>query len=178
MKNEYKIADNDIIIFCKSRRDKCIYEVIIDKKDLKKVNKINYSIVYNRTHFGKYYPIVTLYLGIIDGKPKYKAMLLHKFLLNMTKEIVDHIDGNTKNNRRNNLRIGNQSNNCKNRKSKNSNNTSGYRNVTWMKGYWRVQLQIDGRNYMFPEKFKNVHKAGKFAKEMREKYYGEYAGLN
>jgi hypothetical protein len=48
--------------------------------------------------------------------------------------------------------------------------------VSLIAGYYRIQLQIEGRNHIFPEKFKDVDKAGKFAEKMRKKYYGKYAG--
>jgi hypothetical protein len=41
--------------------------------------------------------------------------------------------------------------------------------------WWVVQLQIEGKNERLG-KFKDVHEAGKFAEEMRQKYYGEFAG--
>jgi hypothetical protein len=31
---------------------------------------------------------------------------------------------------------------------------------------------------LFPEKFKDVDEAGRFAEAMRKKYYGEFAGNN
>jgi len=80
------------------------------------------------------------------------------------------------NTRRSNLRITNQENNLKNRRSKNSNNKSGYRNVCWIDGYWKVQIQIDGKNHRFAENFKGVEEAGKFAELKRQEIYGEFAG--
>lgn len=50
--------------------------------------------------------------------------------------------------------------------------------MCWIDGYLRLQLQINGKNYRFPEKFTEDQKeeAEKFAQEMREKYYGHCAG--
>ena len=64
-----------------------------------------------------------------------------------------------------------------NRSGKNKNNTSGYRNVSYIKGEGKyiVQLQVDGKNKRLGE-FDDVHEAGKFAEEMRKKYYGKYKG--
>ena len=178
MKNEYKINNNTVIIYCKSKRDNCLYEIIIDKDDFYKVEKLNYSVYYSKTHFGKYYAQITEYLGTKNGKPKYKQILLHRLLVDFPEYKIDHRDGDTKNNRKNNLRKVTVSQNSKNRKSKNSNNTSGYRNVSFMNGYWRIQLQVDGKNKLFSEKFTDIDLAGKFAKEMRKKYYGKYSGKN
>jgi hypothetical protein len=109
-----------------------------------------------------------------------KSIRMHNEIMGVTskKVIVDHKDGNGLNNQEKNLRITNKSGNCKNRKGKNSNNTSGYRNVSWIDGFWRIQLQIKGKNKLFPEKFENVDDAGIFAKKMRDEYYGDFAGKN
>ena len=42
---------------------------------------------------------------------------------------------------------------------------------------WVVQLQIDGKNTKLGS-FDDVHEAGKFAEEMRQKYYKEFCGKN
>lgn len=63
--------------------------------------------------------------------------------------------------------------NATNRTKRNRNNTSGYRNVCWIKSenMWVVQLQINGKNKRlarFPKD--QLEEAGKFAEEMRKKY--------
>jgi hypothetical protein len=94
---------------------------------------------------------------------------------------VDHIDNNQLNNRKDNLRVTERISNSRNRKSKNTNNTSGYRNVSYNKRTeeWIVQLQINGKNRIlgrFPKD--QLEEAGRFAEEMRTRYYGEFAGKN
>ena len=125
-----------------------------------------------------YYAQATIYQGMIDGTPKYKTLYLHRFITQAEKgQVVDHKNTiKTLDNRDTNLRVSNDANNTKNRKGKNSNNTSGYRNVTLINGWWRVQLQIEGKNHLFPEKFDDVDKAGEFAEKMRQKHYGKYKG--
>ena len=93
------------------------------------------------------------------------------------KEYVDHEDNNTLNNCRDNLRLSVNKDNLTNRKGRNSNNKSGYRNVSWNGSGWSVQLQVEGKNTTL-KRFKKdeVDEAGLFAKEMRQKYYGEFAG--
>jgi len=95
------------------------------------------------------------------------------------KNQVDHIDHNTLNNRKYNFRIVNIMQNSMHKKTKNKNNTSGYRNVSWIKSdqVYRVQLQINGKNTKLKDfPFDKLEEAGQYAKEMREKYYGEFAG--
>ena len=65
--------------------------------------------------------------------------------MNANGNIVDHKNSNTLDNRKSNLRVVPDCNNSMNRKSRNRNNTSGYRNVSWNKNdnKWLVQLQIN-----------------------------------
>jgi hypothetical protein len=62
--------------------------------------------------------------------------------------MVDHINGNTLNNCRNNLRVTNKSLNGYNAKIK-SNNTSGYRGVSFnkKKRKWEAYIWLNKRRY-------------------------------
>lgn len=153
---------------------------IIDLFNLERFIKHPYSwyLVWDK-NISNYYVKSTIYMGLSKGKPKYKIVYLHKFLANIPEEKYgDHINHDSLDNREENIRESDNSNNNKNRKSRNSNNTSGYRNVIKSGGKWKVQLQIDGKNTVFKETFLKADLAGEFAKNMREKYYGEYAGKN
>ena len=179
--NNYKIVGEDAFLEILNNKKNVVGETIVDKEDIPKL--IEFGISWSRalaSATGKYYVYGTKYLGTTNGKPKYERIQLHRFLLNQhnPKIIIDHIDIDYFNNRKNNLRETDKSGNCRNRTSKNSNNTSGYRNVTMMDGYWRIQLQINGKNKLFSEKFLNVDEAGEFAEKMRQKHYGKYAGKN
>lgn len=183
LKNKYEINEDIVIIYLTNKKGE-IHKTLIDLEDLDKIEKMNLSWhlkwdVGTETYYAK----ATKYLGIIDGKPKYETIYLHIAIMNFKsnnyKKHVDHINHNTLDNRKENLRIINLDNNIQYRKSRNSNNKSGYRNVSWdkRKEKWIVQLQVNGRNKILGE-FKNVHKAGGFATKMREKYYGKFAGNN
>jgi hypothetical protein len=62
-------------------------------------------------------------------------------------DIADHIDGNTLNNKRSNLRIATNSENVRSQKI-HKNNTSGYKGVTWDKGHkkWLAQIMVNYKN--------------------------------
>ena len=127
-----------------------------------------------------YYVFATVHVGVIDGKQKNKIVALHQFVLD-TDKFVDHIEHDTLDNRKSKLRIIDNKHNLRNRKGRNNNNKSGYRNVSWSNGEqkWIVQLQVDGKNTClgkFPKD--QLEEAGKFAEEMRKKYYGEFAGVS
>lgn len=92
---------------------------------------------------------------------------------------VDHRNHIPTDNRKSNLRVITVEQNSRNRETKNRNNKSGYRNVSWRKNenVWVVQLQINGRNTVigrFPKE--QLEKAGKFAEQKRREIYGEFAG--
>jgi hypothetical protein len=79
---------------------------------------------------------------------EYKRVRLHKIILNLKyRQTADHINGDTLDNRRSNLRICTSKQNRWNRK-KNRNNTSGYRGVYWHKRNkkWTTIICIEGVN--------------------------------
>lgn len=90
---------------------------------------------------------------------------------------VDHINHDSLDNRQENLRITEVPQNLRNRKFKNITNTSGYRNVHLDGKWWTVTIRINGKQEVMG-KFKNVDDAGEHAELMRQKHYGEYAGLS
>lgn len=177
-KNEYIVDESLGVARIELRRedDESLW-AIIDIDDLDRVVSFPgvWYAKYQRLNNGYY-----VYANVHDDiTRRNKTVLLHQFIMYANGKTVDHINHDTFDNRKNNLRIVSDSDNLKNRKGKNSNNTSGYRNVTWSKREqkWIVQLQIDKRNKTLGW-FDDVHEAGKFAEEMRRKYYGEFAGRN
>lgn len=155
--------------------------VVIDLEDLERVINFPYTwfAKYSAT-VGKYYAAASEYIPEIQ---KARTVLLHQFIMGVedsTREVnVDHKNHDTLDNRKENLRITNVTENCMNRRLSKA-NKSGYRNVSWSKddGKWIVQLQINGRNTVLGKFSKSqLDEAGDFAKKMREKYYGEFAGL-
>jgi hypothetical protein len=103
---------------------------------------------------------------------------LHRFIMGCAPrdgKVVDHIDGNTLNCQKSNLRICTQAENKRNRKL-NKNNTSGYKGVHQIKGtgLWRACIYLDRKQkvlgyYASPEEAYEAYK------EAALKYHGEYA---
>ncbi|MFC8685908.1 HNH endonuclease [Brevibacillus porteri] len=176
--NKYKIEGDRTIIYVTNRL-KEIMECYIDTKNLQKLLDMGYAwhTYWNKVN-NTYYARCSRYLGAINGKSKFEMIYMHHFIKPIKKgEVVDHRDNNTLNNCEDNLRIVTQIENTKNRTTKNKNNTSGYRNVTWDKSadMWLVQISINKKNTRMGH-FEDVHEAGKFAAKMRAQYYGEYQG--
>jgi len=182
IKNLYTI-DGDTAILHITRRNGDKFNVLMDKEDLDILDKNDYMVHVSWAKNAKTYyaEIAKRYTGE-DGKRKGVTIMLHGVIMNKVHKDnkthkVDHINTNKLDNRKENLRIIESQDNSKNRKSKNSNNKSGYRNVCWNKGYkmWSVQLQVEGKNKTLGL-FDDVHEAGRYAEKMRQVYYGEFAG--
>jgi len=175
--NDYIIEDNITKIIMTNKNNEKII-TIIDTEDLERVKSFGVRWCAKRDKHNKLYYAMGTKWEIVNDEPKLITYCLNILLVNGKKGYhVDHINNDSLDNRKENLRIATVSNNTRNRKSKNSNNSSGYRNVCWIKskGQWVVQLHIDGKNKRLGY-FNDVHEAGKFAEEMRKKYYKEFAG--
>lgn len=175
-RNNYVIdEENNIAKIELRRRNTENLWTVIDLEDLDKVISFPYTwfAKYNHTN-NEYYVVASEYHPELRRS---KPVFLHQFLTDANGMDVDHENNDTLDNRESNLRIVTESNNSKNRKGRNRNNKSGYRNVCYVNGKWIVQMQVDGKNKRIGS-FDDVHEAGKYADEMRKKYYGEFAGKN
>jgi DUF971 family protein len=176
--NEFILKD-DYAVMLVHHKDELI-EVKIDLDKVEKLKDFPYTWCTNLTrNNNNHYICATVYNGIIDGKPRYKIIQLTRFLLDIEERVViDHINHNTLDNRLCNLRVLSYNKNSQHRKTKNSNNKTGYRNVSYSKteNKYIVQLQVNGKNTVLG-KFDDVHEAGKFAEKMRQKYYNTELNL-
>ena len=95
---------------------------------------------------GKYYAYASEYIPELK---RARPIFLHQFIMEANGKTVDHKNNNCLDNRKENLRIVLDTNNSKNRRGRNSNNKSGYRNVSWSntEKMWIVQLQINKKKY-------------------------------
>jgi len=174
MRNNYKIKKDIVHIEIANKKNEQ-YEALVDVSELDRLisENLSWHLEWKETS-NAYYVKATKYLGIIDGKPKYKTVRLHKFIMN-TGEVVDyidHINHNPLDNRLENLRITNKSENGKNRIKANTNNKTGYRNICERYNKLVVQLQIDGKNKTLGTfDLSELDAAIKFSEEMRDKYY-------
>lgn len=89
---------------------------------------------------------------------------------------LDHINGNSSDNRIENLRKSTQQENLRNRCA-NKKGTSIYKGVCLTRGKWKAASKINGRSIylgLFSEEKDAAHAYNKFAKE----HFGEFAKLN
>ena len=115
------------------------YEAIIDAEDAPMVDGRNWRAMVSRNS------VYAVYMTMIATVSR--ATLMHRALMSAPGDMqVDHINGNGLDNRRANLRLATVVQNAMNRGPQ-SNNTSGFKGVTWEKRrlLWRAKIRIDGK---------------------------------
>lgn len=115
------------------------------------------------------------YLRIISHSWK-GDRYVHRDIVNAKKgESVDHINGNTLDNRKENLRICTHQQNMCNQKTR-FNNKSGAKGVYWSEQRQKWCVQIAVKNKTIPlGRYNLFEDAIKVRKEAEQKYHGEFA---
>lgn len=137
--------------------------------DLEDYDKIK-DYCWYKTHFG--------YIATRVKRSK-THIFMHRLLLNYTSELdIDHINGNTIDNRKSNLRICNHCDNMKNQ-TKRKTNTSGIVGVYWdrKRNKWVATLKFNGKSVLH-KRFDKKEEAIQARKEAEAKYFGEFARKN
>ena len=151
------------------------YICLIDVDDFDKLDQFGYKwhLLWSRTT-KSYYAKATKYNGIINGKPSYETVLMHRFLMDCPNDMtVDHLNYDTLDNRKSNMRVVTLDKNNKNRQNKaNRNSKTGVRNVSYSKleDKFVVQFQIEGKNTRMAL-FDTLEDAKRYADDNRHKYY-------
>lgn len=112
---------------------------------------------------------------MINKKFFYVHRLIYLMHHGYMPKFVDHIDGNKSNNRIENLRECNHSENLSNR-LKQKNNQSGHKNVHWRASHkkWHVSICKNKKSYSFGY-FKNLEDAINVANKARLNLHQEFA---
>ena len=149
------------------------YVAQVSDKDYAKVNQFKWYAKVDRRN-----SIRTVYahraVSKADGTKTMQNM--HNFI--MGAKGIDHEDSNGLNNQRYNLRPATSNQNNRHRKM-NSNNTSGYKGVTWDKESmkWKASVQVDGRTVNLG-RFPDLLDARDAADSGRLKYHKDFAMTN
>lgn len=151
---------------------------IVDNKDFELVSKHNWG--FDNTGYAKR----ITYTGGIPGKVHQtrgstKVYLHHEIIGKPPKGfVVDHINRNPLDNRRENLRFCTHSQNHGNQ-IKQKNNTSGYRGVSFVKrnNNWRARIKLMGKEISLGS-FKTLKQAALAYNLAAQKLFGKFALLN
>lgn len=140
-----------------------ILEILLDDEDYNKIqkdfNNLNWSITKN--HNGLY----------AQKRVNKKNIYLHRYIMNNPNGIVDHINHNTLDNRKENLRITNNANNLRNGNIR-KNNKSGINGVYYDKkrNKYSASIKVNYKN-IFLGRFKTLEEAIKIRKQAELKYW-------
>lgn len=111
--------------------------------------------------------------------PRRIKLYMHRILLNAPDGVeVDHINGDSLDNRRCNLRLCSPTENQRNR-SLASNNSSGYKGVYWdpHRNRWIARIKVNGtRKHL--GRFMSAEDAARAYDQAALRYYGEFAKTN
>lgn len=113
--------------------------------------------------------------GYVTTTVNNKTIFLHKLICD-TKNQIDHINQDKLDNRKVNLRICTHQQNQFN-KTKQSNNTSGYKGVTCLSNN-RFMAQIKKGDYKISKNFNNIIDAAIWYNSKAKELFGEFAYLN
>lgn len=109
-----------------------------------------------------------------------KKIFMHRLILNAKDgDICDHIDGNTLNDQKYNLRIVTHTQNVTNSKKSSRRCSSRFKGVCWAKKShkWWVVIEVNGKTVDLGYFIDEVEAAKNYDAAAR-KYFGEYARLN
>lgn len=162
-KNQIIIKSSYAEIILKDKKLNKVGTTLIDIDDVEKVKEIKWRLIQTN--------------GYVCGNNKHgKDYLLHRYVMNADNNVlIDHINGDKLDNRKQNLRTVNKSQNAMNSK-KPRNNTSGVKGVYWDKRSekWEASIQINMKKNCLGY-FKNKEDAIQARKKAEIKFFGEYA---
>jgi hypothetical protein len=148
---------------------------IVDDEDYEYLNRFKWCAVYDKK-MGSFYAARK---GKCGNSENLKFLSMHREIMNPPENMsIDHINHNTIDNRRCNLRICTQGQNVMN-VIKRSDNTSGYKGVSWKKSAnrWCAQLRANGK-CVYSMYFTDKIEAAKAYDDVAKKFHGEFAYLN
>ena len=153
---------------------------LVDDGDYAELNQWKWQAHYN-PHTKSYYTVRTT----LAKNGKRKQIGMHRIILNAPKNMqVDHINHNTLDNRKQNLRLCTQSQNQMNQ-ARHKKTLSKYKGVDlaeWkyknkVYQYWRARIQINGKPILLGL-FKSEIQASRGYDKAAKELFGEFAFIN
>ncbi len=150
------------------------YRALLDDEDYGRLCSYRWRVLpIKPTPYKKQYAITNI------STPKGKRHLyLHREVLCVAADQkVDHINGDTLDNRRENLRVATNSQNQQNRRI--TGGSSRYKGVAWHKGCgkWQAQIKADGKRFYLGLHDTEIQAAEAYD-DAASRFFGDYAKLN
>jgi len=173
IKNKYEIKGNIVEIFLELK-DESIVKAIIDKTDLNKVQEFGgrwCAAVNKKRRLGRLVPTGSFY--VIESWSGHKTVSLHRWLMDCPDGlVVDHINHNTLDNTRANMRNVDKFVNAQNTRVSTA-NSSGYKGVAKCGNRWTASIRVNGE-YTYLGAFGDPYEAGRVARDARAKFMPGY----
>lgn len=149
------------------------FNVLLDDEDADRISKLSFWL--NTSNYARTGNAYFLHSFWENGRNRNEHLHRMILLLEDKNLFVDHKNGNTLDNRKENLRICTKSENMRNR-GKQKNNTSGFKGVSFHKTRkkWRATLMIFRKN-VYSGLFHTKEEAHLAYCEAAKKYHGEFA---
>lgn len=160
MKNDFEIRGDTTAIFLR-RRNGTVLETLIDTADLEYIASYECRWCATSTSFRSNVPRSPYAKSNLHNGKTQRYTLLHHILCPIKPGlVVDHINHNTLDNRRSNLRLVSVGFNSFNRSSAQANSNSQVRGVYWNKErqLWDASVRLHGRRLFF-KRFQNFEDA-------------------
>lgn len=145
---------------------------LVDDEDFDYLNQWKWFASFTK---GKFYAV----RNVPNRAKRQKMIRMNRILMDAKDGYeIDHVDGNSLNNQRANLRACSHKENSRNKKF-HSKNTSGFKGVTWHKGErrWRAQIGVNYKKIVIG-RFLTVEDAALAYDGAAKRFFGEFALTN
>ena len=148
-------------------------EVLVDDEDASKIQLYKWKLFVAKSAVDKGY---FYFRATVDFKGKRVRMFLHRFIMECDTEMfIDHIDGNTLDNRKGNLRVCTRTENTRNRTTL-KRNISGYRGVSYRVKHkrWYASIKYNRHTYWLHSSDKDPKECALVYDQVGRLFFGEY----
>jgi hypothetical protein len=146
--------------------------VLIDKEFEPMTKIINWRLYQNKGKYGFY-----VMARIIYGKRDRMIIFFHRLVMGFSGKQIDHINRNTLDNRRSNLRLCDHVGNAVNRIYKNRTGFRGVKTASGCTNRWTASIRLSGKNVNIGS-FPSKEIAAEAYDRLASQHHGEFAVLN